>query len=388
MAEENSKKNILHTKAEVTKSEEDGVIEAVVASTAVLDRQGDIIDQDGWDLTNFKKNPVILWGHNVMEERPPIGKAIKVWVEGEGKKSKLMFKTQFDMADEFAKEIFRKVKEGFINMVSVGFLPSEWEPIKGQEDNFFGGHKFVKQELLEISFVPVPANPQAAVQIRSMKNTKGDSIEPIEEDKLFPQKEDIADKEEKKEEHEAVLDKGVIPFKATETAPETSEWDGPGEVAKAEIDDLKTMCAWFDADNPDTKSSYKLPHHKADGNHQVIWRAVASAMASLLGARGGVQIPDEDRKGVYSHLKKHYEQFDKECPEFRMVEEQVLRGLDNELLVLAQDHQDRHAVKLIKKQTQIMKETKKEIIGVKEIVAAFKIVDKAFDGALSKGGEK
>jgi hypothetical protein len=76
------------------------------------------------------------------------------------------------------------------------------------------------------------------------------------------------------------------------------------------------MCAWYDSDNPDVKSSYKLPHHHASGNHAVVWRGVAAAMAALLGARGGVDIPDSDKEGVYNHLAKHYKDFDKEPPEF------------------------------------------------------------------------
>ena len=79
---------------------------------------------------------------------------------------------------------------------------------------------------------------------------------------------------------------------------------------KAEVDHLKKMCTWFNSEKPDLKSSYKLPHHKAEG-HKAVWRGVAASMAALLGARGGVKIPEEDRKGVYNHLKKHYKQFDK-----------------------------------------------------------------------------
>lgn len=391
MAEPADIKTILHTKAEVTKSEEDGVVEAVVASTSVLDRQGDVIEQDGWDLKNFKKNPVILWGHNVMEERPPIGRAEKVWIEGAGKSAKLMFKAKFDMADAFAAEIYRKVKDGFLSMVSVGFLPIDWEKMKGEEDNFFGGNRFTKQELLEVSFVPVPANPQAAVQIRSMK-LNGHGVEPIEEDKLFDQKELPTEEvpEEKVEiKEEKVLDKGVIPFKATETAPESEVWDGPGEVAKAQVEDLKVMCAWFDSDNPDMKSSYKLPHHKA-GDHVVVWRGVASAMALLLGAKGGVAIPEENREAVYNHLAKHYAQFDKPAPEFRHVQEQTLKGLDHEIGALALDHEDRYAVKLIKKVIDQNKEQKRETNTLKNVVLALKVVDKAVETALStkEGGGK
>ena len=56
-------KKMLHTKAIVQKENvnlEKGTIDAVVGSTAVIDRMGDIIDQKGWTLKNFKTNPVIL----------------------------------------------------------------------------------------------------------------------------------------------------------------------------------------------------------------------------------------------------------------------------------------------------------------------------------------
>jgi hypothetical protein len=82
------------------------------------------------------------------------------------------------------------------------------------------------------------------------------------------------------------------------------------------VDDLKVICTWFDSENPDIKSSYKLPHHRAKG-YKVVWRGVAAAMAALMGSRGGVNIPEADRQGVYNHLAKHYAQFDKEPPELK-----------------------------------------------------------------------
>ena len=118
--------------------------------------------------------------------------------------------------------------------------------------------------------------------------------------------------------------KGVIPFKETSKAPEGEKWDGPKEIREAEVSDLKIMCCWFDSENPDIKGSYKLPHHKAKG-HAVVWRGVAAAMVALLGGRGGVNIPDSDKKGVYSHLAKTYKQFDKEPPEFREYTEEELK---------------------------------------------------------------
>jgi hypothetical protein len=110
--------------------------------------------------------------------------------------------------------------------------------------------------------------------------------------------------------------KSVIPYRKYPLAPATQEWDAGSEVNEADIEDLKQMCAWYDKEKPDIKVSYKLPHHTLSG-YKTVWRAVTAAMGALLGARGGVDIPEKDRKGVYKHLAKHYADFDKEPPEFK-----------------------------------------------------------------------
>jgi HK97 family phage prohead protease len=110
--------------------------------------------------------------------------------------------------------------------------------------------------------------------------------------------------------------KKVIPFKKYPLAPLNAKWNGSKEVREADIDDLKSISTWFDASNPDVKASYKLPHHRAS-NKSTVWRGVAAAMAALLGARGGVQIPTNEKRGVYNHLKSHYLEFEKEVPDFK-----------------------------------------------------------------------
>lgn len=119
-----------------------------VASDSTVDREGEILDVDGWVLEDFKRNPVILWGHNAQE--PPIGTAEKIGYRTVNGSKKLVFEPKFHNVTQRAREIGEMVKAGLINTVSVGFLP-----LKMVEN------KFVKQHLLEISFVSVPANPNA-----------------------------------------------------------------------------------------------------------------------------------------------------------------------------------------------------------------------------------
>lgn len=131
-------------------------------SDGSIDRMGDTIDPNGWDTADFDRNPVALWAHD--SSAPPIGRASGVAVEGK----RLMGNIEFCAPEvyEFADTIFKLVSGGFLNAVSVGFLPTEYafvdnDPKRGH------GVDFKSQILLEISVCPIPANPQALVQARA-----------------------------------------------------------------------------------------------------------------------------------------------------------------------------------------------------------------------------
>jgi len=144
----------LYTKAFVEKQEDDSFI--AVASTESQDRQGEVVEVGGWELKNFKKNPIILWGHDHMT---PIGKAERVWIEKSGK-PKLMFKAFISDATTRGREIKQLMQEGILRAFSVGFMPIDADE-----------NRYTKQELLEISVVSVPANPQAMTM--AYKSLKG-----------------------------------------------------------------------------------------------------------------------------------------------------------------------------------------------------------------------
>jgi len=133
-------------------------------------------------------------------------------------------------------------------------------------------------------------------------------------------------------------DKGAVPYKPEGKADEGRGWDASAAVKRLVTwaggkDDMnwgkfQRGFAWFDPENKETLGAYKLPHHDiSDGSIITVWRGVTAAMAALLGARGGVDIPDSDKKGVYNHLKQHYAQFDKEPPELRIFEEEAIKEL-------------------------------------------------------------
>ncbi len=283
--------------------EEDRVLR-FVGSDETPDRDNDIIEVAGWKLTDYMKNPVFLWAHNYDEL--PIGKTINVAVDVAAKK--LLFDVKFPSAETypFADTVYKLYREGFLSATSVGFRGLKSKTRDEEEmmnlPEWQRGRRYMEQELLELSAVPVPCNPNALIAIRS----KGFTDEEVNQ--VF------------------VEEKSVIPYKKFPLADEGATWDGPAEIAASSVDDLKIMCAWYDSENADVKQAYKLPHHLQDSKNTV-WRAVAAAMGALLGARGGVQIPEGDRRGVYNHLSKHYTDFDKEAPDFKEYTDAELKAM-------------------------------------------------------------
>lgn len=128
-------------------------------STEARDRMGDVIRADGWQLAAYKRNPVVLFAHSYWD--PPVGKAVDIEVRGR----RLWARTQF--ADtEMGNELFALYADKVMSAFSVGFRPLEWQAQYEQEeggDERFVGYEFLKQELLEYSAVPVPANQEALV---------------------------------------------------------------------------------------------------------------------------------------------------------------------------------------------------------------------------------
>lgn len=132
-------------KAEISEKNQDSF--TAVASTDTEDRQGERVMVDGWQLKNYKDNPILLFMH---DHTKPIGKATRVWVDKAAGKPKLMFKAVLSEATDIGRAAKQLMDEGILNSFSVGFRPLEMD-----------GNRITKSELYEISLVSVPANPEA-----------------------------------------------------------------------------------------------------------------------------------------------------------------------------------------------------------------------------------
>ena len=125
-----------------------------VASTGEVDRHGDTVSPDGWRLDAYRENPVVLWAHDYRQ--PAIGRADAVWSDGRALLARLDF-----APTEFAGQVEHLYRQGYQRGVSVGFRPIRFEERRDPVNGAFLGIRFLEQELLEISAVPVPANGDA-----------------------------------------------------------------------------------------------------------------------------------------------------------------------------------------------------------------------------------
>lgn len=145
-----------------------------VLNTGGADRYSDTIRGDGWDLANYQANPVVLWHHNssafagpapMPHAGLPIARGTNLEVIGDTLIGAAEFYSESgdnpSEAAKFIETVYQMVNGGFLNAVSVGFEPLEWT-----YDEERGGYNFIRQELLEFSVVPIPADSGALRRAR------------------------------------------------------------------------------------------------------------------------------------------------------------------------------------------------------------------------------
>lgn len=124
----------------------------MTGSTEDFDRVSDRMLMSGVMLDNYLKNPVILANHNYGDSEKPtcIARSLDTRVQGK----QLVFKIQFAETGN-AKDWFYLYANKYMNASSIGFNPIKYEP------NDQGGYDYTMWELLELSLVAVPCNPNA-----------------------------------------------------------------------------------------------------------------------------------------------------------------------------------------------------------------------------------
>lgn len=124
-----------------------------VATTQGIKEDGLDLQMDRLDLDRFRANPVIGYGHRFGgRDNLPIGRASDITID----EAALMLSTTFDQDDDFALVVERKVRDGFINAMSVGFDAWNIDKDTGVPEGW---------ALFEASVVPIPLDPDALAQV-------------------------------------------------------------------------------------------------------------------------------------------------------------------------------------------------------------------------------
>ena len=134
---------------------------SAILNTEDVALDGYIVRTAGIDIDAYMRNPVVPFAHK--SDEPPVARMVEITRQG----TKLLGRMQFADAETypFADTIHRLIRGGFLNATSIGWQPIEWERMNDRKNP--NGLIFTKSQLLEVSIVPVPANPEALVTARS-----------------------------------------------------------------------------------------------------------------------------------------------------------------------------------------------------------------------------
>jgi HK97 family phage prohead protease len=266
------------------------------ASTPAVDREGEIIEPEAIaaSLEAYMRNPIVTYAHDWLN---PVGRTVEARVTEAG----LWVKIQLGRTTK-AREVWQLIEDRILRSLSIGFNAGA-----DDGDDRDGVWRWRRIELLEIAVVPIPANPQATFTV-----ARGLGL-----DMTLPMRV-----------------KAATPFANLPLAPEETPWRWDARAAAevlgepADWDRYRRAHAWWDPERPQTRDAHKLPFARmVEGELTAVWRGVAAAMAALLGARGGVDIPAGDRRAVYDHLARYYDKFGKRAPEFRGAWPESLRAV-------------------------------------------------------------
>jgi HK97 family phage prohead protease len=331
-----------------------------------IDLSGDLIKQSGWtNLKDFEeKNGVGLWCHD--SSMPPIGRWENLGIIAGKLKGDLEFVTE-DIYP-FAATLAKMVRGKFLNAVSVGFIPTEWEFSKDKKRP--SGLDFIKQILLEVSLCPIPCNQNALIDARSAGIDTGPISEWAErildgEGKVLIPRNVLEETFRQAKTPRTTRQKYLAKSEAADwkvgaaddlPVADAEIWDGAA-AAKRVLDDAgfdgdcpdgaKAARGFLihDAANPVLRSSYKLPFADiVDGELKAIKSGVTAAQVRLAQTEAPVDVIE-----LAKEIADEYEQ--KDITEQKDVTAEIIiapvdkagRKISNANEALLQKAMDHHA---------------------------------------------
>lgn len=217
-----------------------------VASTDAIDAHDEIVDQSTWQLDDYLKNPVVLFGHNSREL--PIGTCVDVAVRNNRLECRIKFATE--EMNPLAEQVWKMVQAKILRALSVGFIPKSYriEMRDGREILVWSSCV-----LKEISVVPVPANGEALAKMKAkafdkqppapleaIPNTT-EAAAPRKDENIMTEKELLAKVEELTEKNSALaIQVGAIGGERDAAKKTASDVEAKAKALETENASLKT----------------------------------------------------------------------------------------------------------------------------------------------------
>lgn len=158
----------------------------VVITNSTLNKYGFRLLTQGGDLSQYEKNPILLFMHNrpwrgTTDEVLPLGTVQNIRVEGDN----VLGDLDFDLTDTFAAKIAAKWDAGIYRMVSAGITPIEFSTdpsviVQGQTRATVS-----KWTLDEVSVVDMGANNDALV-VKNSNTGKYVTLSDMDGESLIP----------------------------------------------------------------------------------------------------------------------------------------------------------------------------------------------------------
>ena len=227
----------------------------------------------------------------------------------------------------------------------------EEEEMKGghmeeeEEEEMKGGHMEGEDEEEEMKGGHMQEEEQEEMKDGHMDDEEEEELKADHEEEEEEEMKAGHEEEEDEDEEESPMGyKMVVPYGDTPISsnPEAS-WDS----SEAELrirdwalnsdgdidwDKYMTAFAYVEPGDEDILAGYKLPHHDVENGELVTHRrGVIAAMGALNGARAAMDLTENERSEIYSHLTRHYAQFDMDAPDLIERSELLVDELTKEL---------------------------------------------------------
>ncbi len=147
----------LYSVLRVTKADDDQRTIEGYATTPTIDKMGDVVEPLG---AAFSLPVPLIWQHNHDE---PVGNVLEAEPSEDGIRVKAHIPEIPEDGDlkRMVDKAWQSVKAGLVRGLSIGFRPTEWEPLK----NKLGGLRFTEWDWDELSLVTIPANSDATIAV-------------------------------------------------------------------------------------------------------------------------------------------------------------------------------------------------------------------------------